>query len=153
MFENLNYLIERFFTIALSFLFVIFLSLWVERYVKIINIDQPRPTSIFFKQESNKNLLKFLKRYGAIGLRYIEIIFLAILGLLLEYGVRIWITKSYAFIFPLILMFISFSFITIVMCVPKKSKEYFSPYWYETGLSILLFFGGLIWIILMLKPS
>jgi len=150
MFENFSYYIERFFTITISFLFVIFISVWVERYIKLLNMEQSRPTSILIRQKNNRNLLKFLSRYGAIGLRYAELIVIAIFGLFLEYFVRIWITNSYQIILPIILIFIPFSFFTIVLCVPEKSKKYFEPYWYEIVIGILLFIIGLWWLISLL---
>lgn len=130
--------LQRIFILSIAFLMIAILSAWVDRFVKLVNINQQRPTSPF-------------KKYK-IALMYIQLIAIAFVGLLLEWGIRKGLGNvSFQLIFPLIAIFIPISFITVTICVPKKSKKFFSPYWYEWLLSIILFSLGMWWLISMIR--
>lgn len=139
--------------LAVSFLFVAIFSILLEKVFNLVNIDQKRPTSPFHRGRENRHLMPFIGRSLAIFLRYVEIFILAGLGLFLDWSIRQGLTKSSHFIIPMVIMFIPTSFWIVTLCVPKQSREFFSPYLYEWVISGLLFVGGLVLLILMLQPS
>ncbi len=143
---------ERILILLISFLIIAILSLWIEKLINLVEIDQKRPSSFLKKDKDYPHLNQFVTRYGAIFLRYIELILIAIVGLLFEWGIRSGIQKtSIKFIFPIIIIFIPLSFLTVTLCVPKKSRQFFSPLWWEwLIITILLIFGGVL-IFLMLR--
>src|SRR3989344_567127 len=145
---NYNMSFQSYLVLTIAFMMVAILSIWIEKVFKLVNINQKRPTSTLIRANKNANLMPFITRYLAISLRYIELIIIAGMGLILEWSLRMGLSKGYKIIIPIIILFIPISFLTITLCVPKKSKDFFSPYWYEWVLSILLFILGIFLLLI-----
>lgn len=141
------------FTLTVSFLVVVILSLWIEKGLCLVNINQKRPTSPFVRNSELKQLMPFLGRYTAIGLRYLELITIALIALAFEKFVNLEMQKNNSFIFPILIIFIPISFLTVTICVPKKSKDFFEPYWYEIFLCIILIGLGGYWLYIKLTTT
>lgn len=137
-------------SLIISFSMVAVLSVLLERIFNLVNKEQCRPSSPLKRNKKAPQLSQFIKRSSAIGLRYLEIFLVAIVGIGLDHIIRKGMNEvSMTLIVPVLMIFIPVSFIIVTTCVPKSSRSFFYPKIHEWIISFISILFGVFWIILL----